>query len=154
MAERDEDKYEMPEIQEANHDDSTRISDDVIATIAATVLSEIQGVASVPGGIVSGILGRKGASKGIKVEASDQQVLIDVAVTMDYGTKIPEVAAQIQTKIRQAVEDITGMYVRAVNVSVQGMRVPETVQPHVEELARLEKVEAPSETKPTMEEGA
>ncbi|MDP2895833.1 MAG: Asp23/Gls24 family envelope stress response protein [bacterium] len=154
MADRDEDKYEMPEIQEANHDDSTRISDDVIATIAATVLSEIQGVASVPGGIVSGILGRKGASKGIKVEASDQEVVIDVAVIMNYGTKIPEVAAQVQTKIREAVEEITGMYVRAVNVSVQGMRLPETVQPRVEELARLEKVEPPSETKPTMEEGA
>lgn len=153
MADRDEDKYEMPEIQEANHDDSTRISDDVIATIAATVLSEIQGVASVPGGIVSGILGRKGAGKGIKVEASDQEVVIDVAVIMNYGTKIPEVAAQVQTKIREAVEEITGMYVRAVNVSVQGMRLPETVQPRVEELARLEKVEPP-ETKATMEEGA
>ncbi len=154
MGDRDEDKYEMPEIQGADHDDSTRISDDVIATIAATVLSEIQGVASVPGGIVSGILGRKGASKGIKVEASDQEVVIDVAVIMNYGTKIPEVAAQVQTKIREAVEEITGMYVRAVNVSVQGMRLPETVQPRVEELARLEKVEPPSETKATMEEGA
>jgi len=154
MADSHEDKYEMPEIQEADHDDSTRISDDVIVTIAATVLSEIHGVASVPGGIVSGILGRKGASKGIKVEASDQEVVIDVAVIMNYGTKIPDVAAQIQTKIREAVEQITGMYVRAVNVSVQGMRLPETMQPRAEEPARLEKVEPPSETKATMEEGA
>lgn len=154
MADQHDDKYETPEIQEADHDDTTRISDDVIMTIATTVLSEVRGVASVPGGIVSGILGRKGASKGIKVEASDQEVVIDVAVVMDYGARIPEVAAEVQTKIRQKVEEITGMYVRAVNVSVQGMRLPETVQPGDEEAGPSEKVEAPSQPKETKEGGA
>lgn len=154
MADKHDDKYETPEILEADHDDTTRISDDVIMTIAATVLSEVRGVASVPGGIVSGILGRKGASKGIKVEASDQEVVIDVAVVMDYGARIPEVAAEVQTKIRQAVEEITGMYVRAVNVAVQGMRLPETVQLEAEEAASLEKIESLSESKETKEEGA
>lgn len=149
MADKHEDKYETPEIQEADHDDTTRISDDVIVTIASKVLSEIRGVASVPGGIVSGILGRKGGSKGIKVEASDQEVVIDLAVFMDYGAKIPEVAAQVQSKIRRAVEEITGMYVRAVNVSIQGMRLPEALQPGAEEPAP-----GPlSETKATTEEG-
>jgi uncharacterized alkaline shock family protein YloU len=154
MADDHEDKYETPEMQEADHDDATRISDDVIVTIAATVLSEVRGVASVPGGIVSGILWRKGASKGIKVEASDQEVVIDVALVMDYGAKIPEVAAQVQSKIRRAVEEITGMYVRAVNVSVQGMRLPDTAQPLTEQPVHGEKTEPSSETKEPMEEGA
>jgi len=151
MAPEQEDKYEIPEIQEADHDDSTKISEDVIATIVATVLSQIEGVASVPGGIVSGILGRKGAGKGIKVEASDQEVVIDVAVTLNYGIKIPEVAAEIQTKIREAVEDMTGKYVRAVNVSFQGMRLPEAVQAPEEEPAPVEEHETPSETKENKE---
>lgn len=133
MNEHQQDKYEIPEIQEANHEDSTRISDDVIVTIAATVLSDIEGVASVPGGIVSGILGRKGSTKGIKVETSDQEVVIDVSVIVDYGIRIPDVSANIQSKIRQAVEDMTGKYVRAVNVTIQGMRFPPTIQPAVEE---------------------
>jgi uncharacterized alkaline shock family protein YloU len=145
MAPESEDKYEIPEIQEADHDDSTRISDDVIVTIAATVLSEIEGVASVPGGIVSGILGRKGAGKGIKVEATNKDVLIDVAVFLNYGIKIPEVAAEIQSKIRDAVEEMTGKYVRAVNVSIQGMRLPEAVHAAEGDLAPVEEYETPPE---------
>ncbi len=149
----EKDKYEIPEMEAADHEDSTRISDDVIVTIAASVLSEIDGVASVPGGIVSGILGRKGASKGIKVEASDQEVVIDVAVFLNYGIRIPEVAAGIQSRIREAVEEITGKYVRAVNVTVQGMRLPATVEmpPAGEEAAAGEGEETPSETKENKE---
>jgi uncharacterized alkaline shock family protein YloU len=143
--EQKEDKYEIPEIQEADHEDATRISDDVIVTIVATVLSKIEGVAFVPGGIVSGILGRKGASKGIKVEAGDQEVVIDVAVTLNYGISIPEVAAAIQRKIREAVEEITGKYVRAVNVAVQGMRPPAAMGPVAEEALPDEGEETPSE---------
>ncbi len=152
MTQEQKDKYEIPEIQEADHDDATRISDDVIVTIVATVLSEVEGVASVPGGIVSGILGRKGAAKGIKVEASNQEVTIDLAVTLNYGIKIPDVAAEIQSKIRERVEEMTGMYVRAVNVSVQGMRFPETVQVPDEEPALAEEDQTPSETKDNKEQ--
>ena len=146
MSEQQEkDKYEIPEIQEADHEDATRISDDVIVSIVATVLSEIEGVASVPGGIVSGILGRKGSSKGIKVETTDRDAVIDVAVVLDYGIKIPELAATIQTKVREAVEEITGKYVRAVNVTVQGMRLPAAIQPPEEEPAPVEEAQPRSE---------
>ena len=141
----DKDKYEIPEIEDADREDGTRISDDVIVTIVARVLSEIEGVASVPGGIVSGILGRKGVGKGIKVEANDQEVAIDVALTLNYGIRIPEVAAEIQSKTRQAVEEMTGKYVRAVNVTVQGMRLPETIRPAEEEAAASEEEQTPPE---------
>lgn len=141
----DKDKYEIPEIEDADRDDGTRISDDVVVTIVATVLSEIEGVASVPGGIVSGILGRKGVGKGIKVEANDQEVAIDVALTLNYGIRIPEVAAEIQSKTRQAVEEMTGKYVRAVNVTVQGMRLPETIRPAEEEAVASEEEQTPPE---------
>ena len=141
----DKDKYEIPESEDADREDGTRISDDVIVTIVARVLSEIEGVASVPGGIVSGILGRKGVGKGIKVEANDQEVAIDVALTLNYGIRIPEVAAEIQSKTRQAVEEMTGKYVRAVNVTVQGMRLPETIRPAEEEAAASEEEQTPPE---------
>ncbi len=147
----DKDKYEIPDIEEAEREDVVKISDDVIVTIVASVLSEIEGVASVPGGIVSGILGRKGAGKRIKVEASDEEIAIDVAVTLNYGSRIPEVAANIQGKIREAVEKITGKYVRAVNVAIQGMRFPGTVQPPVEKAAASEGEETPSENEENKE---
>jgi uncharacterized alkaline shock family protein YloU len=149
--EEEKERYEIPEIEEADHEDATRISEDVIVTIVATVLSEIEGVASASGGIVSGILGRKGASKGIKVEASDKEITIDVSVILDYGIRIPDVAANIQSKIRQAVEDMTGKYVRAVNVTIQGMRFPPTIEAPAEEEAAPDEDETPSETEETKE---
>jgi uncharacterized alkaline shock family protein YloU len=145
---KDKDKYEIPEIEGADHDDATRISDDVIVTIVAKILSGIEGVAFIPGGIVSGILGRKGAGKGIKVETSDQDIVIDVAVILDYGIRIPELSANIQTRIREAVEEMTGKYVRAVNVTVQGMHLPDTIPPHEEnqeDPAQKGEGESPSE---------
>jgi uncharacterized alkaline shock family protein YloU len=152
-AQAEKDKYEIPEIEEADHEDTTRISGDVIVTIVASILSEIEGVASVPGGIVSGILGRKGAGKGIKVEASDQEVVIEVAVVLNYGIRIPDVASAIQTRIRKAVEEMTGKYVRAVNITVQGMRAPAAIQPPEEELVPAEEEEAPLETEEEKEKG-
>jgi uncharacterized alkaline shock family protein YloU len=147
----DKDKDAIPDIEEDEREDVVKVSDDVIVTIVASVLSEVEGVASVAGGIVSGILGRKGAGKGIKVEASDQEVAIDVALTLNYGARIPEVAANIQAKLRETVEKITGKYVRAVNVSVQGMRFPETVRPAVEKAVAGEGGEAPSENEENKE---
>jgi uncharacterized alkaline shock family protein YloU len=148
MAEERKDKYEIPEIEGADREDVTRISDDVLVTIVGKALTEIEGVVAVPGGIVSGILGRKGPGKGIKVEASDEEVVIEVAVVVGYGIRIPDVAATIQSKIRGAVEEMTGKYVRAVNVTVQGIRLPGAVQPPVlEEVVAEEEVEAFSEKK-------
>ncbi|MBN1917101.1 MAG: Asp23/Gls24 family envelope stress response protein [Verrucomicrobia bacterium] len=111
-------------MEEAGREDVVRVSDDVIMTIAGMALAEVKGVASTPAGFVGGLFSRKGPAKGVKVETDGNTVSLDVTVVVEYGARIPDVAAEIQTKLRRAIEEMTGKFVRAVNVTVQGIRPP------------------------------
>ena len=106
--------------------DKVRISEEVVATIAGIAASEIERLASMSGGLVDGIagmLGRKNLGKGIKVEIKDNSVNIDLSIIMQYGCKMHEVAREIQTRVRDAVENMTGMEVVSVDVNVLGVSV-------------------------------
>ena len=102
-----------------------KISDDVIAVIAGVAVSEVQGVASMAGGFAGGITevlsGKKNLSKGIKVEVGEKETKIDVNIIVEYGTRIPDVAFEIQNRVKKAVENMTGLKVVEVNVHVQGV---------------------------------
>lgn len=117
-------RYSSEEIEAAGHEDVVRVSDDVISTIAGMALAEVKGVATSSTGLVGGLLGRKGAGRGIKIEADGNAVTLDVTIMVEYGARIPDVAAAIQAKLRSAIEEMTGKFVRAVNVTVQGIRTP------------------------------
>lgn len=104
--------------------DKIRISEEVVATIAGIAASEVQNLASMSGGLVdgiAGILGRKNLGKGIKVEMKENLVDIELSIIMQYGCKIHEVSRDIQTRVREAVEGMTGMQVTAVNINVLGV---------------------------------
>jgi len=101
-----------------------RIADDVVKVIAGLAAIEIKGVAGMSGGFAGGIaemLGRKNLSKGIKVEVGEKEAAIDLSVIMDYGVRIPDVAAQVQESVKSAVERMTGLVVVEANVNVQGV---------------------------------
>lgn len=105
-------------------EDKIRISEEVVATIAGIAASEVENLASMSGGLVDGIagmLGRKNPGKGIKVELKDDAALIELSIVMQYGCKIHEVSKDIQTRVREAVEGMTGMQVTAVNINVLGI---------------------------------
>lgn len=113
-------------VPEQPRDDKIRISEEVIATIAGIAASETENLASMSGGFVdgiAGILGRKSMGKGIKVEIKDNTVTIDLSIVMQYGCKIHEVARNMQTRVREAVEGMTGMQVATVSVNVLGVTV-------------------------------
>ena len=102
-----------------------RITDDVVAVIAGVAVSEVQGVFGMSGGFAGGISevlsGKKNLAKGIKVEVADKTTKIDVNIIVEYGTRIPDVAYEIQSKVKKAVETMTGLSVTEVNVHVQGV---------------------------------
>lgn len=103
---------------------SIRIADDVVKVIAGMSAIGIKGVAGMSGGIAGGIaelLGKKNLAKGIKVEVGEKEAAIDIYVIIDYGIRIPDVAAEIQTKVKKSVEQMTGLEVVEVNVNVQGI---------------------------------
>ncbi len=101
-----------------------KISSDVITVIAHTVASEVEGVASMNANIadnISSVLGRKSATRGVKVEITDKDVTIDFYIVVDYGARIPDVAWRIQERVKSAVESMTGMNVTSINIHVQGV---------------------------------
>lgn len=109
----------------AENQETIQISNDVIAVIAGVAVSEVSGVASMAGGFAGGISevlsGKKNMAKGIKVDKSEDKIKIDVNIIVEYGTRIPDVAFEIQNRVKTAVENMTGMPVTEVNVHVQGV---------------------------------
>ena len=82
---------------------SSKIANDVVATIAGLAATEIDGVAGMSGGIVGGIaemLGRKNLTKGVKVDVSEKDTTIDVFLIVEYGYPIPKVAKGVQNSIK------------------------------------------------------
>ena len=112
------------EIEESS--DGIKISNDVVAVIAGVAVSEVPGVASMSGGFAGGITevlsGKKNLSKGIKVDADEKEVKIDVNIIVEYGSRIPDVAFEIQNRVKKSVENMTGLKVAEVNVHVQGVK--------------------------------
>ncbi|MCI8443763.1 MAG: Asp23/Gls24 family envelope stress response protein [Clostridia bacterium] len=105
--------------------DGIKISDDVVAVIAGVAVSEVPGVAGMAGGFAGGISevlsGKKNLAKGIKVDVAEKDVKIDVNIIVEYGSRIPDVAFEIQNRVKKAVESMTGLNVEEVNVHVQGV---------------------------------
>ena len=102
-----------------------QIADDVVAIIAGKAVSEAPGVFAMAGGFAGGISevlsGKKNLSKGIKVDVGEKETKIDVNIIVEYGSRIPDIAFDIQNRVKTAVEGMTGLQVVAVNVHVQGV---------------------------------
>lgn len=111
-----------------NSEANIKISDEVIAVCAVNATLKTEGVAALAGGIPNAIsrnfLGKELLAKGIKVNQSDEGVIIDVHITVKYHTKIPAVAWEIQENVKKEVQSMTELKVKAVNIHVQGVEIP------------------------------
>lgn len=111
------DKHEYGEI---------KISDEVVGTIASIAAAEIEGVNGLNGGIAGDLaemFGKKNLTRGVKVNIDERTVQIDLNIVVDFGIKIPEVSWQIQESVKSAVETMTGLTVKEVNVHVTGVNL-------------------------------
>lgn len=101
-----------------------QIADEVIAIIAGLASTEVEGVAGMSGNFAGGIaevLGKKNLAKGVKVEVGESEVSIDLSLVIKFGYKIPEVAAAVQSKVKNAIETMTGLSVIEINLHVTGV---------------------------------
>ena len=73
------------------------------------------------GGISEVFSGKKNLAKGIKADIEDGKAKLDVNIIVEYGSRIPDVAFEIQNRVKKAVENMTGLVVEEVNVHVQGV---------------------------------
>ncbi len=107
------------------YDDHTvgtvQIADEVVAIIAGLAATEIDGVASMGGNITNelvGKLGMKSLSKGVKVDVLEGVVSVRLALNIKYGYNIPDTSRKVQERVKSAIENMTGLEVADVNVSI------------------------------------
>lgn len=107
-----------------------KIASDVVAAIAALAATEVDGVHSMAGNITNELIGKfgmKNLSKGVKVLMENGTVRVDMAVVVNYGYSIPNVSGQVQEKVSQQIENMTGLVVPEVNVRVAGVNLENTI---------------------------
>ncbi len=103
-----------------------KIASDVVAVIAALAATEVDGVHSMAGNITNELIGKfgmKNLSKGVKVQMAKGSVHVDMMVVVNYGYSIPDVSEQVQEKVSQQIENMTGLVVPEVNVRVAGVNL-------------------------------
>ena len=105
-------------ITQAQENGNVLISEDVIATIVANTLTEVDGV--VKGG--ADVVGKKSWGKGIRIAiAEDNSLTLGCNIIVGYGESVINVAKAVQEAVSVAVESVTGVTVTDVNVNVCGI---------------------------------
>ena len=111
-------------IQDLGGIGEVHIADEVVAIVAGLAATDVDGVASMAGNITNelvGKLGMKNLSKGVKVEVTDTDVKVDLALNLEFEANILKVSGIVQDKVKAAIENMTGMKVSEVNVRVAGI---------------------------------
>ena len=103
-----------------------RIADSVVANIALLAAKETEGVFDTVGNAANEIMtkvGVKSASKGVRVEIIDSVVSIDLALIMQYGYNIPNTCKKVQDKVKNSIENMTGLEVSDVRIRIDGINI-------------------------------
>ena len=106
-----------------------QIADEVVAIIAGLAATEVEGVDSMAGNITNelvGKLGMKNLSKGVKVDVLEDVVCVDLALNIEYGFNILETSKKVQERVKNAIENMTGLNVSDVNVRIASVEMEKT----------------------------
>lgn len=114
-------------VQNLDHG-SIQISEEVVASTAASAALEVEGVCGLNGSIGSDIaemLGKKSLGKGVRVSTDKEGALIvDCDVVAKFGHPVFELAKSVQAAVKNSLESVTGLAVAKVNVNICGIALP------------------------------
>ena len=108
-----------------------RIADEVICIVASLAAQEVAGVVGMSGGFTDGInrfLGKENASKGVRLKFEGKMVNASVYINVEYGYCIPEIALEVQEKVKDAIEAMTAYEGQFVDVNVEGVAKRQTTE--------------------------
>ena len=109
-----------------NPNGTVSFATEVVATIAGLAATEVDGVASMisPASGLADMFSRKSnrnLTKGVRIDLEDNRVSVDITITVDYGSPVPDVARNIQENVKKAIETMSGLDVKNVDVHVTGI---------------------------------
>ena len=111
---------------------SVNICQSVVAVIAATAAVEVDGVYGLyqsPGRELISMSGRKGISRGIRLQIDENEVTVEVHLIAEMGNPVSEVGAAVQKAVKSAIEEAVGAKVTAVNINVCGVSLKKAKKP-------------------------
>lgn len=115
--------YEL-EVEEAMGE--VRIADEVVAIIAGLAATEVKGVASMAGNLTRELvakLGMKNLSRGVRVEVKNGVARVRLSLNLQQGYKVPVVCAAVQERVKDTIENMTGLTVSEVNIAIAGVEM-------------------------------
>ena len=112
-------------VTQEHENGSVLISEDVITTIVAHTIEEVEGVAGLStksGADIAEIIGKKNWGKGMKITiGEDDSLSVECNLILSYGQSVVAVAKAVQEAVTSALESTTGVKVSYVNVNVCGI---------------------------------
>ncbi len=111
---------------EIGENSKVKLTDDVIATIAGLAATEVEGVAAMKGNVTNemmAVIGVKNLTKGVVIDVQDDIVSVKLALSMRYGYSIPKTSAEVQDRVKNAIENMTGLTVSCVDVHITGIQL-------------------------------
>lgn len=116
--------------QDAGTTGKTTIEESVVAKIAGIAAREVPGVHALGGGAarmmgaIRDALNTTDLSQGVSVEVGEKQVAVDVTIVAEYPVALQQVADQVRAAIYRAMQELVGMEVAEVNVTVNDVYIP------------------------------
>jgi len=110
---------------------SINICQNVVAVIAASAAVDIEGVHGLyqsPGRELTTVSGKKGISRGIRINLDGDNITVDVSFIANMGHSVSEVAEAVQKAVKTAIEEAVGAKVSAVNIHICGVSLKKAKQ--------------------------
>ncbi len=105
-----------------------QIMDEVLDTIAAVAATEVEGVASLRGNLTAEQItkgGSKNLSRSVKIQSEDNNLVVHLVLNIRFGYSVPEVSKAVQAKVKESLQNMTGLSVSAVHVSIAEVQMEE-----------------------------
>ena len=112
-------------ITQVQNNGSILISEDVVASIVAQSVQEVESAVSLnvrPGADIADMIGKKNWGRGIKILIEkDNSVTVDCNILVGYGQSLPDLGKKVQESIFSHMEALTGVKIKEINVNVSGI---------------------------------
>jgi uncharacterized alkaline shock family protein YloU len=84
------------------------------------------GTSRAVGGVLDSVRGGSGTTRGVTVEVGEEETAIDLSLAVEYGRPIPQVSEAVRSNVIRRVENLVGLRVTEVNITVNDVLFPES----------------------------
>ncbi len=109
---------------------NTTISNAVVSQVTGIAAQEVEGVqmgggtSRAVGGVLDSVRGGSGTTRGVTVEVGEEETAIDLSLAVEYGRSIPQVSEAVRSNVIRRVENLVGLRVTEVNITVNDVLFP------------------------------